>query len=210
MGLQYAISRSGPLSMAPSQMGGFAKSSEQFASSNIEYHIQPLSCDKLGDPLDKFPAVTASVCNLRPKSIGHVHLSAKEVTAPPIIKANYLSHPEDKQVAIDSLKITRKIFQAQCLKSFNPLEYKPGAQIVSDEQLLQAAGDLGTTIFHPVGTCKMGNDIMAVVDSQLKIRGLSGARVVDASIMPTITSGNTCSPVIMIAEKAADMILNNT
>lgn len=209
MGLEYAFFRSGPLSMAPSQMGGFAKSSDKYSSSNIEYHIQPLSCDKLGDPLDKFPAITASVCNLRPKSVGHIHLSSKEIAAPPIIKANYLSHPEDQQVAIDSLKLTRKIFQAQCLKGFNPQEYKPGAQIQSDEALLKAAGDLGTTIFHPVGTCKMGSDVMAVVDNQLKIHGLENVRVVDASIMPSIVSGNTCSPVIMIAEKAADMILSS-
>lgn len=207
MGLQYAFNRSGPLSMAPSQMGGFAKSSEDFETANIEYHVQPLSCDKLGDPLDTFPAVTASVCNLRPKSIGHVHLSSKTLNAPPVIKANYLSHPEDKQVAIDSLKLTRKIFQANSLKVFNPEEYKPGAEVTSDEALLKSAGDLGTTIFHPVGTCKMGNDEMAVVDSQLKVHGLLGIRIADASIMPTITSGNTCSPVIMIAEKAADMIL---
>jgi choline dehydrogenase len=207
MGIEYALFRSGPLSMAPSQMGGFAKSSAEYTSSNIEYHVQPLSCDKLGDPLDKFPAVTASVCNLRPKSVGHVHLSSKDITSKPIIKANYLSHPEDKQVAIDSLKLTRKIFQAQSLSSFNPLEYKPGIEIQSDQALLKAAGDLGTTIFHPVGTCKMGTDDMSVVNSKLEVHGLKGIRIADASIMPTIVSGNTCSPVIMIAEKAADMIL---
>jgi choline dehydrogenase len=207
MGIEYALFRSGPLSMAPSQMGGFAKSSAEHTSSNIEYHVQPLSCDKLGDPLDKFPAVTASVCNLRPKSVGHVHLSSKDITSKPIIKANYLSHPEDKQVAIDSLKLTRKIFQAQSLSSFNPLEYKPGIEIQSDQALLKAAGDLGTTIFHPVGTCKMGTDDMSVVNSKLEVHGLKGIRIADASIMPTIVSGNTCSPVIMIAEKAADMIL---
>jgi choline dehydrogenase len=209
MGLQYALTRSGPLSMAPSQMGGFAKSSEEFKTANIEYHIQPLSCDKLGDPLDTFPAITASVCNLRPKSIGHIHLSSKELGSEPIIKANYLSHPEDKQVAIDSLKLTRKIFEAQSLKLYNPQEYRPGKDVTTDEELLKAAGNLGTTIFHPVGTCKMGNDDMSVVDAQLKVQGLSGLRIADASIMPTITSGNTCSPVIMIAEKAADMILKN-
>lgn len=210
MGIQYALTRSGPLSMAPSQMGGFAKSSEEYDTANIEYHVQPLSCDKLGDPLDKFPAVTASVCNLRPKSVGHVHLSAKDIDAPPVIQANYLSHPQDKQVAIDSLKLTRKIFQAKSLQGFKPEEYKPGAEVVSDEALLKSAGDLGTTIFHPVGTCKMGCDEMAVVDAQLKVHGLKGIRIADASIMPTITSGNTCSPVIMIAEKAADMILSDT
>jgi len=209
MALQYAWSRSGPLSMAPSQMGGFAKSSAAYNSANIEYHIQPLSCDKLGEPLDSFPAITASVCNLRPKSRGHVHLSTKDVSAGPIIKANYLSHPEDQQVAIDSLKLTRTLFAAHALADFNPREYKPGTATVTNQQLLVAAGDLGTTIFHPVGTCKMGNDKMAVVDDKLQVRGLCGLRVVDASIMPTITSGNTCSPVIMIAEKAADMILNS-
>jgi len=207
MAIEYALTRSGPLSMAPSQMGGFAKSSAQYTSSNIEYHVQPLSCDKLGDPLDKFPAITASVCNLRPKSVGYVHLSSKALNTKPIIKANYLSHPEDKQVAIDSLKLTRKIFQANSLIAYNPQEYKPGADVQSDEALLKAAGDLGTTIFHPVGTCKMGSDKMAVVNSQLQVHGLQGIRIADASIMPTIVSGNTCSPVIMIAEKAADMIL---
>jgi len=208
MALQYAWSRSGPLSMAPSQMGGFAKSAATYSSANIEYHIQPLSCDKLGEPLDNFPAITASVCNLRPKSRGYVHLSNKEASATPIIKANYLSHPEDQQVAIDSLKLTRRLFAANTLAPFNPREYKPGKAIVTDQQLLVAAGDLGTTIFHPVGTCKMGSDEMAVVDDKLQVRGLTGLRVVDASIMPTITSGNTCSPVIMIAEKAADMIID--
>ena len=208
MALQYAWSRSGPLSMAPSQMGGFAKSSTTYNSANIEYHIQPLSCDKLGESLDNFPAITASVCNLRPKSRGYVHLSDKDVSAKPIIKANYLSHPEDQQVAIDSLKLTRSLFATDALAAFNPREYRPGIAAVTDQQLLKAAGDLGTTIFHPVGTCKMGSDAMAVVDDKLQVRGLSGLRVVDASIMPTITSGNTCSPVIMIAEKAADMIID--
>jgi len=157
--------------------------------------------------LDTFPAITASVCNLRPKSVGYVHLSSKALNTKPIIKANYLSHPEDQQVAIDSLKLTRKIFQANSLSAYNPQEYKPGADVQSDEALLKAAGDLGTTIFHPVGTCKMGSDKMAVVNSQLQVHGLQGIRIADASIMPTIVSGNTCSPVIMIAEKAADMIL---
>jgi len=208
MAWNYAIHRRGPLAMAPSQLGGFAKSSTHYETANLEYHIQPLSCDKLGDPLHPFPAITASVCNLRPKSRGSVHIRSKNPYDHPVIQPNYLSHPEDQQVAADALKLTRRICQADALQPFKPEEFKPGIDIQSDEALIKAAGDIATTIFHPVGTCKMGQDGNAVVDHQLKVRGLSSIRIVDASIMPTITSGNTNSPTVMIAEKASDMILN--
>ncbi|SIS40108.1 GMC family oxidoreductase [Neptunomonas antarctica] len=209
MVFDYAFFRRGPFSMAPSQLGGFAKSSAEYETANLEYHIQPLSCEKLGDPLHTFPAITASVCNLRPKSRGHIRLRSKDPYAAPIITPNYLSHKEDKQVAADALKLTRRICQANAFKKYQPEEFKPGLAINSDEDLIKAAGDIATTIFHPVGTCKMGSDQMSVVDYQLKVYGIERLRVVDASIMPTITSGNTNSPTIMIAEKAAEMILQN-
>ncbi|OMH25563.1 GMC family oxidoreductase [Motiliproteus sp. MSK22-1] len=209
MGLEYFLLKRGPLTMSPSQLGGFAKSDPERDSANLEYHIQPLSCEKLGDELHSFPAFTASVCNLRPKSRGYVHLRSADPFDPPVIKPNYLSDPDDRQVAADALKLTRKICKANALAPYQPEEFKPGVEIDSDEDLAKAAGDIATTIFHPVGTCKMGNDPMAVVDARLRVHGLEGIRVVDASIMPTITSGNTNSPVIMIAEKAADMILED-
>ena len=193
--------------MAPSQLGGFAKSSDAYATANLEYHIQPLSCDKLGDPLHPFPAITVSVCNLRPKSRGHIRLSSTDPYAAPIITTNYLSHHEDQQVAADALKLSRRICQAASFKRYAPEEFKPGIHIDSDNALIKAAGDIATTIFHPVGTCQMGNDAMSVVDDQLKVHGIERLRVVDASVMPSITSGNTNSPTIMIAEKAAAMIL---
>ena len=208
MAFDYAFFRRGPLSMAPSQLGGFAKSAKQYDTANLEYHIQPLSCDKLGDPLHKFPAITVSVCNLRPKSRGHIRLSSTNPYAAPIITPNYLSHEEDKQVAADALKLSRNICKADAFKQYQPEEFKPGIEINTDEELIKAAGDIATTIFHPVGTCQMGNGTMSVVDSQLKVHGIDHLRVVDASIMPTITSGNTNSPTIMIAEKAAEMILS--
>ena len=207
MGVEYFLFKRGPLTMSPSQLGGFAKSDPERNTANLEYHIQPLSCDKLGDELHPFPAFTASVCNLRPKSRGYVHLRSADPFDSPIIKPNYLSDPDDRQVAADALKLTRKICKANALSPYEPVEFKPGVEIDSDEALAKAAGDIATTIFHPVGTCKMGSDPMAVVGSNLSVHGLAGLRVVDASIMPTITSGNTNSPVIMIAEKAADMIL---
>ncbi len=209
MGLEYFLFKRGPLTMSPSQLGGFVKSDPSQQSANLEYHIQPLSCEKLGGELHRFPAFTASVCNLRPKSRGHVHLRSADPLAPPVIKPNYLSHPQDRQVAADALKLTRTICKAPALAPFEPEEFKPGVDIESDEELARAAGDIATTIFHPVGTCKMGDDPMAVVDARLRVHGLTGLRVVDASIMPTITSGNTNSPVVMIAEKAADMILED-
>jgi choline dehydrogenase len=206
MGLQYALFRRGPLTMAPSQLGAFARSDPSQASANIEFHIQPLSLDRFGAPLHSFPAFTASVCNLRPASRGFVRIKSAEARAAPAIQLNYLSTETDRAVAADALRLTRKIVAAPALRAFAPEEFKPGAQFQSDAELAQAAGDIGTTIFHPVGTCKMGNDALAVVDSRLRVHGIARLRVVDASIMPTITSGNTNSPTIMIAEKASDMI----
>jgi choline dehydrogenase len=206
MGLEFALFRSGPLSMAPSQLGCFAKSDPSQETPNLEFHVQPLSTEKLGDPLHPFPGFTASVCNLRPESRGHVRLRDANPLSKPLIKPNYLSTPGDRKVAADALRLARRVSQAQALARFEPEELKPGAHLTTDEELARAAGDIGTTIFHPVSTCRMGQDDMAVVDERLRVHGLKGLRVVDASIMPTITSGNTNSPTIMIAEKAADMI----
>ena len=207
MGLEYLLFRSGPLSMAPSQMGAFAHSDASQQTPNLEYHVQPLSLEKFGEPLHPFPAFTASVCNLRPTSRGTVHIASPDFRQAPEIKPNYLATETDRRVAVEAIKLTRKIVAADALKPYRPEEFMPGPQAASDSELIQAAGDIGTTIFHPVGTCKMGDDVMAVVDSRLKVRGLRGLRVVDASIMPTITSGNTAAPVMMIAEKASRMIL---
>ncbi|PCI87725.1 MAG: choline dehydrogenase [Hyphomicrobiales bacterium] len=209
IGMEYIINRSGPLAMAPSQFGIFTKSSEAHQRANIEYHVQPLSLEKFGEPLHKFSAVTISVCNLRPKSRGYVNIISNNVNDAPIIKANYLSHKDDKQVAIDSIKHARKLMQTKVMNEFNPTEYKPGAEIISDAELLKTIGDISTTIFHPVGTCKMGkaDDEMAVVNDKLQVHGIKNLRIADGSIMPNITSGNTNAPIIMIAEKAAQMIL---
>ena len=208
IGLQYALFQSGPMSMAPSQLGAFAKSDPQQATPNLQYHVQPLSLDKFGEPLHAFPAFTASVCNLRPTSRGHVHLASADSYAAPKIVPNYLSTEQDRAVAADALRLTRAIAAAPALKRFAPQEYKPGVQFQSQEELAQAASQIGTTIFHPVGTCRMGvaSDPSSVVDSTLRVLGVAGLRVVDASIMPYITSGNTNSPTVMIAEKAAQMI----
>ena len=208
IGLQYALFQSGPMSMAPSQLGAFAKSDSQQATPNLQYHVQPLSLDKFGEPLHAFPAFTASVCNLRPTSRGHVHIASADSYAAPKIVPNYLSTEPDRKVAADALRLTRAIAAAPALKKFAPQEYKPGVQFQSEEELAQAASQIGTTIFHPVGTCRMGvaGDASSVVDSQLRVLGVDGLRVVDASIMPYITSGNTNSPTVMIAEKAAQMI----
>jgi choline dehydrogenase len=206
MGLQYFLRRRGPLTMAPSQLGAFAKSDPSRETPNLQYHVQPLSLDRFGEPLHPFPAITASVCNLRPESRGRVRIRSPEPDAPPAIGPNYLSSEADRMVAADAIRLTRRICAAKALARFEPREYRPGPDYRSDEELARAAGDIGTTIFHPVGTCRMGHDPMAVVDDRLRVHGLEGLRVVDASIMPTITSGNTNSPVIMIAEKAADMI----
>lgn len=208
MALEFALFQRGPLTMAPSQLGMFARSDENVATPNIEYHVQPLSLDKFGDPLHNFPAFTASVCNLRPSSRGTVKISDSDPNSAPEIAPNYLSTDEDRKVAADSLRLTRQIVAQAALKPYEPEEHLPGTAFQSDEQLVKAAGDVGTTIFHPVGTCKMGqpDDPYAVVDNRLRVMGLEGLRVADASIMPTITSGNTSSPTIMIAAKAAQMI----
>jgi choline dehydrogenase len=208
MALEYALFRRGPLTMAPSQLGAFAKSDPAKATADLEYHVQPLSLDKFGEPLHPFPAFTASVCNLRPTSRGHVRLKSADPLAAPAIKPDYLSTDEDRRVAAAAIRLTRRIVAAPALQRFRPEEFRPGAEIVGDAELAQAAGRIGTTIFHPVGTCRMGprDDAGAVVDERLRLKGLAGCRIADASVMPTITSGNTNAPVIMIAEKAAAMI----
>jgi choline dehydrogenase len=192
--------------MAPSQLGAFAKSDPARETPDLEYHVQPLSLEKFGDPLHPFPAFTASVCNLRPESRGLVRITSSRPTDAPSIRPNYLATETDRLVAAGAIRLTRRICSAPALARFEPEEFLPGPDVVSDEQLAAAAGTIGTTIFHPVGTCKMGSDPLAVVDDRLRVRGVEGLRVVDASIMPTITSGNTNAPVIMIAEKASDMI----
>jgi choline dehydrogenase len=204
MGLEYALFRSGPLSMAPSQLGAFAKSDPALETPNLEYHVQPLTLDRFGEPLHSFPAFTASVCNLRPESRGSVRIKSADAFA--AIRPNYLATHNDRVVAAEAIRLTRRIVAQPSLQKYAPEEFRPGASFVSDEELATAAGQIGTTIFHPVGTCKMGLDAQAVVDDRLRVRGIEGLRVVDASIMPTITSGNTNAPVIMIAEKAADLI----
>jgi choline dehydrogenase len=205
--LEYALRRSGPMSMAPSQLGIFTRSDPSFETANIQYHVQPLSLDKFGEPLHGFPAITASVANLRPESRGSVHIRGSEPREPPAIQPNYLATETDRRVAADSIRVTRRILAAKALARFEPAEFRPGAELATDDQLAAAAGDIGTTIFHPVGTCKMGRDDRAVVDERLRVHGIAGLRVADASVMPSITSGNTNSPTIMIAEKASDMIL---
>nr|WP_325252826.1 GMC family oxidoreductase N-terminal domain-containing protein [Amylibacter sp.] len=207
MGMQYLLTQSGPLSMAPSQFGMFTKSDPALETPDLEYHVQPLSTDRLGDPLHPFPAITVSVCNLRPESVGSCHLASADLQQQPDIRLNYLSAERDKQVAVQSLRQAREIMTAKALHPYLPEEILPGPKFQSDAELLEQAGNIATTIFHPVGTCKMGSDPLAVVDTDLRVHGLNGLRVIDASIMPKIVSGNTASPVVMIAEKAADMIL---
>lgn len=206
MGLEYMLFKTGPLTMAPSQLGGFVKSDDSRETPNLEYHVQPLSLEKFGEPLHPFPAFTASVCNLRPESRGSIHIKSPDPRVQPAIRPNYLSAPADRKVAAQAILQTRKICAQPALAPYEPEEFKPGPHIADEEALAIAAGDIATTIFHPVGTCKMGHDPMAVVDDRLRVHGIEGLRVVDASIMPTITSGNTNSPVIMIAEKASEMI----
>jgi choline dehydrogenase len=208
MGLEYLFFRSGPLTMAPSQLGGFTRSDPSQRTANIEYHIQPLSLDRFGDPLHPFPAFTASVANLRPTSRGSVRIKSPDPLAAPAIRPNYLSTDVDRRIAAESLKLTRRIARQPALAKYQPDEFLPGPKFQSNEELARAAGDIGTTIFHPVGTCKMGpqSDSLAVVDARLRVHGVEGLRVVDASIMPTITSGNTNSPALMIAERGSDMI----
>lgn len=211
MGLDYAFRRRGPLTMAPSQVGAFVRSSPEYETANLEFHFQPLSLDSWGAGLHPFPAFTASVCNLRPTSRGSIHVSSIDPSEAPDIRPNYLTTEEDRRVAVDSLKWARRIVSQQALAPFRPEEYKPGVHVRSDEELLLAAGNLGTTIFHPVGTARMGpdHDRHAVLDCRLSVRGVTGLRVIDASIMPVITSGNTNSPTTMIAEKGAAMVLQN-
>jgi len=209
IGLQYAWSRSGPMSMAPSQLGAFTRSRPDLPWPNIEYHVQPLSLNAFGEPLHDFPAFTASVCNLNPTSRGTVQIKSADFRDAPAIAPRYLSTPEDRQVAADSLRITRRIVAQPALARYKPEEFKPGVQYQTDEELARLAGDIATTIFHPVGTTKMGraDDPMAVLDSRLRVRGVQGLRVIDAGAMPRITSGNTNSPTLMMAEKAAGWIL---
>lgn len=209
MGLDYALRRRGPLSMAPSQLGAFTRSSAEQPHANLQYHVQPLSLDAFGEPLHRFNAFTASVCHLNPTSRGEVHIRSPRLEDAPRIAPNYLSTAHDQQIAAQALRLTRGIVSQAALAPYQPTEVKPGAQHQSDEALLQAAGDIGTTIFHPVGTAKMGpaSDTTAVVDARLRVHGVQGLRVVDASIMPTITSGNTNSPTLMIAERAAGWVL---
>ncbi|KPF69679.1 choline dehydrogenase [Bosea sp. AAP35] len=211
MALQYAALRSGPLTMAPSQVGAFAKSSAEYATANLQYHFQPLSLDSWGSGLHPFDAFTASVCNLRPTSRGHVHLKTPSAQDAPAISPNYLDTEADRQVAIDAMKLTRRIVAQAPLARFRPQEHLPGPAASSDDELLAAAATLGTTIFHPVGTAKMGrdDDAFAVLDERLRVRGIKGLRVIDASVMPAITSGNTANPTMMIAEKGAAMMLED-
>ena len=209
MAFDYALFRRGPLTMAPSQLGLFTRSDPGRERANIQFHVQPLSLDKFGDPLHDFPAFTASVCNLQPTSRGFVRLRSPDPADKPVIKPNYLSTDEDRRVAVDSIRVARRIVAEPALAKYHPVEYLPGRAVGDDDaSLLKAAGDIGTTIFHPVGTAKMGraSDPMAVVDERLRVIGLERLRVVDASIMPTITSGNTNAPTMMIAEKGAAMI----
>ena len=206
MGLEYVLFKTGPLTMPPSQLGAFAKSDPAQPSANMEWHVQPLSLDKFGDPLHPFPAITPSVCNLRPTSRGAVRITSPDPHAYPAIALNYLATPEDRRVALAGMRFTRRIMAAHALARFAPEEWRPGPAVESDAELLHAAGDLGTTIFHPVGTCRMGPDPLAVVDDRLRVHGIGGLRVVDASVMPRITSGNTNAPTVMIAEKGAELI----
>jgi choline dehydrogenase len=207
--VQYLLTRRGPMTMAPSQLGAFIKSDKSRDTPNLQYHVQPLSLPKFGEPLDPFPAFTASVANVRPTSRGSVRIVSPDPEAHPEIKPNYLSTPEDRQVAAASIRVTRHIISMPALAKYHPEEFRPGAEIDGEEALAKAAGNISTTIFHPVATCRMGNDDTAVVDHRLKAHGLSGLRIADASIMPTITSGNTNAPTLMIAEKAAAMILED-
>ncbi|MEM0987628.1 MAG: GMC family oxidoreductase N-terminal domain-containing protein [Pseudomonadota bacterium] len=209
IGLEYLFKRSGPMSMAPSQVGAFARSSEAFETPNLQYHVQPLSLDKFGDPLHDFPAMTASVCNLRPESRGEVMATSPDPLAAPAIRPNYLSAPADRAVAADAIRLTRQIMAQPAMAVYQPDEYLPGAGADTQEALEDAAGQIGTTIFHPVSTCRMGADGDAVVDPRLRVNGVGRLRVIDASVMPTITSGNTNSPTLMIAEKGAHMILED-
>jgi choline dehydrogenase len=207
MALEYFAWHTGPLTMPPSQAGAFAKSDPSQPTPNIEWHVQPLSLDKFGDPLHSFPAITPSVCNLRPASRGWVRIKSPKAADYPEIRLNYLSHETDRRVAVDGMRFTRRIMAAKALAKYEPEEYRPGAAFQDEKSLERAAGELGTTIFHPVGTCKMGKDPMAVVDDELRVHGVQRLRVIDASVFPRITSGNTNAPTYVIAEKGARAIL---
>jgi choline dehydrogenase-like flavoprotein len=207
MAFEYFVFRTGPLTMPPSQAGAFARSDPSQPTPNIEWHVQPLSLDKFGDPLHSFPAITPSVCNLRPSSRGWVRIKSPDPASYPEIRLNYLKEEEDRRVALDAMRFTRRIMAASALAKYEPEEYKPGIALQDDHSLEKAAGELGTTIFHPVGTCKMGHDATAVVDDELRVHGIGRLRVIDASIFPRITSGNTNAPTYIIAEKGARAIL---
>src|SRR5260221_3721851 len=212
MGLDYAFRRRGPLTMSPSQLGIFTRSDLRRERANIQFHVQPLSLDKFGDPLHRFPAITVSACNLQPTSRGTVRIRSTGAGEAPAIAPNYLSTDDDRQIAADAIRTTRRLMKQQALARYRPQEFLPGPSVGDDDpSLAKAAGDIGTTIFHPVGTARMGtaNDPLAVVDERLRFHGLAGLRVADASVMPTITSGNTNTPTAMIAEKAAAMILED-
>lgn len=211
MGIEYALFRRGPMAMAPSQFGAFTRSSPEFATPNVEFHIQPLSLDRFGEPMHPFDAFTVSVCNLRPTSRGSIHARSTNPADAPSIRPNYLSTDEDRRVAVDSIRLARRVVAAPALARFRPRARLPAADLVSQVELEKAAGDIGTTIFHPVGTAKMGlaSDPSAVTDARLKVRAVTGLRVIDASAMPAITSGNTNSPTIMIAERGARMVLED-
>jgi choline dehydrogenase len=209
MALEYFAFRTGPLTMPPSQAGAFARSDPAQPTPNIEWHVQPLSLDKFGDPLHSFPAITPSVCNLRPASRGWVRIKSPDASVYPEIRLNYLKEEHDRRVAVDAMRFTRRIMSASALAKYAPEEYRPGSSINEVKDLEKAAGELGTTIFHPVGTCKMGRDPMAVVDDELRVHGVQRLRVIDASVFPRITSGNTNAPTYVIAEKGARAILNS-
>ena len=206
----HLLFKTGPLTMPPSQLGAFAMSDPSRATPDIEWHVQPLSLEKFGEPLHPFPAITPSVCNLRPTSRGAVRIRSGDPHAAPEIRLNYLSTQEDQVVAARSMRITRNIMSAAALSRYTPEEWRPGPAAQTDAQLVEAAGDLGTTIFHPVGTCRMGHDSHAVVDDRLRVHGIEGLRVIDASVMPRITSGNTNAPTYMIAERGAELLLSDT
>jgi choline dehydrogenase len=211
IGLEYALLQSGPMSMSPSQLGAFASSDaadKTITRPDLQYHVQPLSLDRFGEPLHRFNAFTASVCHLRPTSRGSVHIESTDFATPPAIAPNYLSTDYDRHVAANGLRLTRRIVSASALSKYGPEEVLPGIQYQTEDELQHAAGEVGTTIFHPVGTCQMGtsDNPYAVVDSRLRVIGVEGLRVVDASVMPVITSGNTNSPTLMIAERASEII----
>ncbi|MCW1838971.1 GMC family oxidoreductase [Prosthecomicrobium hirschii] len=212
MGLEFAAFQSGPLTMAPSQLGIFTRSNPSAERADIEFHIQPLSLEKFGDPLHRFPAITVSACNLRPTSRGSVRLRSADPAAKPVIAPNYLATEADRLIAADAIRVTRRLMKQPAVARFRPEEYLPGPSVGDDDAALaKAAGDIGTTIFHPVGTAKMGlsSDPTAVVDERLRVYGVAGLRVIDASVMPTITSGNTNTPTIMIADKGAAMVIED-